>query len=150
MSVEACAKQWRKANEQSQEAGFKCRLCPIGPVHAGETAASMSPIKGSMICARCHEWSQRLIGKMLCVSCYNRQREWLVGENAKGTKPVKQKPLQTRKLRYMAGDEMQTLTVKHSEDELELVVAALRDSRRRVRFAFFAELYGDCFQMRLF
>jgi hypothetical protein len=30
----------------------------------------------------------RLIGKLLCINCYNRQLEWLKGKNAGGIWPV--------------------------------------------------------------
>jgi hypothetical protein len=32
--------------------------------------------------------SCRLIGKLLCINCYNRQLEWLNGKNAGGIRPV--------------------------------------------------------------
>lgn len=136
LSTASCSAMWRKADECDDGAHQACRLCPTGAVHAGEVAASMSPLKGTLTCARCHRNASRLIGAMVCVSCYNRQREVLVGRNAKGTAPVKLVALEPRRIRYRHGDEVRTMRVRHSIDVDELIVAVLRDSKNRVTFAF--------------
>ena len=136
LSTAACQSQWRRADELNDGSHSACRLCPLGAVHAGEVAASMSPLKGTLTCARHHGTAGRLIGGMLCVSCYNRQREYLLGRNAKGTKPVKLCALEPRRIRYRHGSDVLTLKLKHSVDTDELVVAVLRDSRQSVEFAF--------------
>ena len=89
LSTDSCAAMWRKADAATDGTNNSCKLCPLGAVHAGEVAASMSPLKGALICARCHRQASRLIGKHLCVSCKNREYELLKGRNAKGTAPVK-------------------------------------------------------------
>lgn len=49
----------------------------------------------SPICVRCHQPSvRRLIYGNLCISCANRQFEYIRGRNAKGTVPIKHPPLQ--------------------------------------------------------
>ncbi len=136
LSTVACQASWRRADELSDGSHHSCRLCPVGAVHAGEVAASMSPLKGTMTCARCHRTSARLIGSMVCVSCYNRQRELECGRNAKGTAPVKLCALDPRRIRYRNGPDIQTLRLRQSVDVDELIVAALRDSRQSVVFAF--------------
>src|SRR3546814_18156292 len=57
--------------------------------------ASLSPIKGTLTCSRCHRQSTRawLIGKWLCVSCWNREREWVRGRHATGNRPTKMRRL---------------------------------------------------------
>lgn len=135
LSTDSCAAQWRKADASTDGSCSACRLCPIGAVHAGEVAASMSPLKGSLLCARCHRTAARLIGKMVCVSCYNRAAEVLKGRNAKGTAPVKHPPMHPRRVRYMHGGELRSLALRHTVDTDELLVAVLRDSRQRVVFA---------------
>lgn len=149
LSTEACSGMWRKADEINDGSHSACRLCPLGAVHAGEVSASMSPLKGSMTCARCHRVSERLIHKMMCVSCYNRQREALLGRNAKGTVPVKLGPLHRRSIRYLHGGELCTLVLKQTIDIDELVVTALRDSRQRVVFGFYAPPPAAVRQWRL-
>lgn len=133
LSTGACGEMWRKANggEGGREA---CLRCPIGAEHAGALQASLSPLRLSPICARCHNPARRLIGKMVCVSCKNREYEWIRGRNAKGTRPTKMGALCRRRIRYLAGDELHSLVVMHSLDTDELMVAALRDSPNRVRF----------------
>lgn len=136
LSVASCADMWRKANHENVERLNRCKTCPIGAVHAGETAASMSPFMGQCICARCQRVSGRLIGKHLCVSCYNRNREYLIGRNSKGSNPVKMRPLARRTVRFIMGGTPCTLTLDHTADTEEMVVAVLRDQKKRVQFSF--------------
>lgn len=149
LSVANCAQMWRQANHQNVERLERCKTCPVGAVHAGETAASMSPFMGRCICARCHTTAPRLIGKHICVSCYNRQREYIIGKNSKGSTPTKMRPLARRTVRYFAVDEMRLLTIDHTASTEEMVVAVLRDSKKRVVFSFNAVTYGIN-QARLF
>lgn len=88
-----CARLWLSAQENEPkpwEGRAKCLTCPIGAAHAGRTIAPMAEITAELkrICPRCERFATRLIGKRLCVSCYNRQREVIVGKNAKGNKPL--------------------------------------------------------------
>ena len=136
LSTESCSSMWRRESEMNDGTHGACRLCPLGAVHAGETAASMSPLKGTLICARCHRMAGRLIGGHRCASCYNREREVLIGRNAKGTAPVKHCGLAQRRIRYLHGDDVVTLAMPRVADTDELMVAALRDSKKRVVFAF--------------
>ena len=136
LSTEACSGMWRKADEINDGSHSACRLCPIGAVHAGEVAASMSPLKGSLTCARCHRTAGRLIGKMVCVSCYNRAREAAIGRNGRGKPPVKLGSLDRRVIRYMAGSRINEIVANKSIDTDELIVSALRDSKQSIVFAY--------------
>lgn len=136
LSVESCASMWRGGNQENIERLQRCKACPVGALHAGEQAASMSPLLGTTTCARCHRGATRLIGKHLCISCYNRQREQQVGKNAKGVAPTKLLPLCRRRLRYVVDGEVRSYVLDQSKDMTELVVALLRDSKKRVTFAF--------------
>lgn len=136
LSTDACATMWRQANHENLESHIGCRGCPIGAEHAGELLANMSALHGTPTCARCHRGSTRLIHDMHCVSCYNREREVLRGRNAKGTAPSRLPPLQPRRLWFMAGSLPVVITSARTVDAAELIVAALRDSQDRVRFAF--------------
>lgn len=90
----------------------------------------------------------RLIWGYVCVSCYNREREVVIGRNAKGRLPVKVGRLEPRRIWYMAGRSLVSLTRPRTTDTTELVVAALRDSRDRVRFTFHGQPHLT--QLRLF
>lgn len=149
LSVSACARMWRAANREGDETHSLCLRCPIGAAHAGETAASMSPLKGAVVCGRCHRRTERLIRGHICVSCYNREREIRIGKNAKGTAPSKLRPLSRRHVYYLEGSEPKTLTLDLSAATDELIVAILRDADRKTQFAFRSEIRGTRSQMRL-
>jgi hypothetical protein len=149
LAVRSCADMWRKANHDNVERLARCKTCPLGAAHAGETAASMSPFMGATVCARCQRTATRLIGKHLDVSCYNRQLEYIKGKNAKGSQPTKMRPLARRTIRYFAADDPTVLTIDHTANTEEMMVAALRDSKKQVTFAFYGMPRGIA-QERLF
>ena len=156
LSIEACASMWRKTNHGDGGSPFParpaCRRCPLGAQHAGEAQASMSPVFGSGICARCHNGGLRLIGGMICVSCKNREYELARGANYRGKPPRRlagmPSRLARRAIRFMVGGHARDLEAQRTLDADELVVAALRDSRDRVRFGFHVE--PRMRQLRLF
>jgi len=150
LSVDSCTRMWRQANHENVERLGQCKSCPAGAVHAGETAASMSPLMGQCVCARCHRTAIRLIGKHLCVSCWNRQREWILGKNSKGSKPTKMGPLLRRSIRYRKGDESAVKELDLSASITELVVSVLRDSKKSVQFGFYGSQPSNFTQARLF
>lgn len=135
ISTTSCAEMWRRADGLDDGVCNACRLCPIGAVHAGEVAASMSPLKGTLTCSRCHRVSRRLIGGEHCPSCYNRGREWACGRNAKGTSPVKLASLDARCVHFMRDGEVRTRRMRQTLDADELIVSVLRDSKHTVIFS---------------
>ena len=133
---ESCAGMWREANHLGHDNRATCKRCPIGAEHAGEAMASMSALKGTLTCARCHRPALRLIHGHVCVSCKNREYELLKGCNAKGTAPVKLRALEPRRMWFLAGASFTSIQLPRTVDRAELIVAALRDTQERVRFAF--------------
>lgn len=94
LSVAACARNYETAmSPQGLKEGRRvtCRACPVGALHAGVPvgAGSVSRFVGSRVCARCQGEATRLIRGSICVGCYNREREVLIGRNAKGGVPSK-------------------------------------------------------------
>lgn len=152
LSTDACAVNWRAGNNENDGRREACRSCSIGAMHAGETTASMSPLKGTLICSRCHRQSSRswLIGKWLCVSCWNREREWIRGRNAKGNRPTKMKRLDPRSIRIDEAGEVKTLYRQLSQSVDELVVGALRDCKGSVTFMANPQAAAQFPQLRLF
>lgn len=138
LSVEACAGNWRRAQDNSDDriGSLRCRACPTGAVHAGETAANLWYGRGQTICSRCHRGATRLIGGWLCVSCYNREREWVKGRNARGQAPSKMPPLARREIRVFEAGRRRLVSREHTQSAAELIVSTLRDSRESVVFAF--------------
>lgn len=136
LQVSACSTRWTEANTKgAAERLDLCKNCQLGAKHAGVGEISLSPLRGMSVCARCHQGTTRLVHKHLCVSCYNRQREYLIGRNAKGSAPVKHPPLLSLEIRYRAGDKIERLA-KEVVSTDELIIAALRDTSKQVTFAF--------------
>ena len=151
LTVKACANNWREGNIKGTENRQRCKCCALGAEHAGEVGASMSALKGTLICSRCHRTATRLIGRNLCVSCQNRQYEFIKGRNAKGTAPVKLTQLQPRRIRVDVGGAVKLVYSPLTLDVHELVITALRDCMQHVRFGWhgaMAPARGQ--QMRLF
>lgn len=137
LQVTSCAEMWKQANDRgAPERLDQCRNCPLGAKHAGVGEISLSPLRGMSICARCEQGTTRLVRKHLCVSCYNREREYLIGRNAKGSAPKMHPPLMHLEIRYRAGETHQVLAIEHAVSTQELIVAALRDTSKQVTFAF--------------
>lgn len=139
LQVESCAAIWKAANSKSSsECNAMCRTCPIGAVHAGEGDAVMSQLRGQEICSRCHRIGMRLIGGDICVSCWNRQREVIIGKNARGRKPLNHPPVSPHAITIMTGNKLVSIKRQHAICTEELVISALRDSPRQVFFGFHA------------
>lgn len=135
MSVNACSLRWRGAsNKGAPERLDRCRNCRVGARHAGASDASLSPLHGMSICGRCHSGATRLIRGHLCVSCYNREREYVKGRNARGKAPKLHPMLHHLAIRYRAGAVVKLLTMPHVVNTTELVIAALRDEPKQVTF----------------
>ena len=98
LSVKSCAANYALAmSTQGLKEGRRvtCRACPVGALHAGVPSGcgSQSRFVGSGVCARCQKDAPRLIRGSICVGCYNREREVLIGRNAKGGVPSKCRPV---------------------------------------------------------
>ena len=77
--------QARKRGDHDDASGFTlCRTCPIGASHAGLNRALPGPKRE---CVRCGQWSARLVWKLFCVPCYNRQQEVIKGRDRRGNVP---------------------------------------------------------------
>jgi hypothetical protein len=152
LSTGSCASMWRASNGPGcgDQARESCKRCPLGALHAGEADASTSSLAGSKVCSRCHRPAPRLIGGMHCVSCKNREYEFMKGKNAKGTTPVKLACLARRRIRFMAGGELRTSTAPFTLDDAELIISALRDNKSVVRFGLAPCVTPALRQMRLF
>lgn len=129
-----CTTRWRSAhargNERERERCSACRGCSIGAHHAGLDA---TPMLGRF-CCRCQEPAARLIWDLICISCYNRQREFVIGRNARGLTPVRLRPLAARRVGFL---EQGAVTVKRmalTASSSEVLLATLRHARHAVAF----------------
>lgn len=91
-----------------------CRTCQIGPMHVDaeqqtkrvaaaravieHAPGGLMPADNPRMCVRTGRRDQRLIGKAICVSASNREREWRRGRNARGTAPADFIPLVPRRV----------------------------------------------------
>lgn len=87
MTVASCAKRWRRQRNAIVPDRDACYGCIIGAAHAGEKPDRRSRIFHWPLCPRCRRRCERMIGRRVCISCYNRQREFFSGRNAKGGRP---------------------------------------------------------------
>jgi hypothetical protein len=140
LSTTACANRWHTAQRATGMAAARlerCRTCPIGAAHAGEVVTYFSPLYGRPICTRCGRGSERrmILRGTLCISCVNRQYEFIRGKNAKGHPPKIK--LDRRTVRYaIGGAGVETLTVEHSAVLTEVMLTVLRKTRGGVSFGF--------------
>ena len=77
LSMETCALRHRNKTCQI------CAQCETGAENAGTALLEVIP----KLCRRCGKTGVRMIGKSLCVSCYNREREVVLGKDRNGHKP---------------------------------------------------------------
>jgi hypothetical protein len=76
----------------------------------------------------------RLIGGNVCVSCKNREYEWIRGRNARGKAPLNHPALERRRVCVRRGDRVSVVERGLTASVLEIVVEVLRDSSTRVVF----------------
>lgn len=122
LKVETCAARYKTAI--AGEVNIGCWRCPVGAKHCGEEIKPRS-IGESKLCARCLEYSQRIVHNRLCVTCYNRTREVLVGKNAKGTKP-RDLQIYPEQVRVMRDGTWRVVRINNTSKFTETVVSAAR------------------------
>ena len=100
-----------------------CRSCPVGEKNSGlKNSASSLP----KTCVRCNRPDiRRLDAKLLCISCGNRQREYISGKNARGCMPVRFIPL--RLFKY---DKKMTVIARDCTEALRVVSAMTAHSAK--------------------
>lgn len=139
LSTKSCSERWLIANEGSaedrqDERRRACVACPLGALHAQKSDVSTSLWKGSKRCGRCHTGATRLIHQHLCVSCYNREREYLIGKNAKGTAPKMHPPLHRRSVSFLTDGAVKTMSIEHTIGLEEVLFSVLRTEVKTVKF----------------
>lgn len=119
LSIQTCAQKYKAQKEFSV-----CKTCPIGAKHAGVKIVNTI---SRAVCARCFKSASRLIRGAVCVSCYNREREYIKGKNAKGMFPVMAKKVYPVEASYIVDGEIKKSTVM-VVDRIELSITILRDN----------------------
>jgi hypothetical protein len=134
LTVTSCASRWREAANPHADRYSACRACPVGAAHSGIANASLSPLRGTLMCSRCQRGQMRLIRGDLCVSCYNREREVIMGRNARGMIPTKLAKLEPRTICYSSNGRVTIARTERTAGVAELLVATLRDAAYQVAF----------------
>lgn len=104
---------------------WACADCEIGARHAG-VALPPPPPRRPPYCPRCGRDDLRLIAGRLCVGCYNRQREVVVGRNRKGGHPIEHPPLWSLELLVLRGGDTERAQIDGVVGLAEAVVTAAR------------------------
>jgi hypothetical protein len=136
LSTTACGTNFKRAQHLSPDrvaSAHLCRDCPLGAHHAGVPFVRRSALFGLDICPRCRRHSERIIHGTRCVSCFNREREWILGRNAKNTRPT-MADLLPRRIRIVLNSEVTELRAERSRDTAEMVLGVLRVAEGRVLF----------------
>lgn len=88
LSPQSCAGLWKRAHKDAvHDAGHAlqpCLGCAIGAQHAGMPQPTLPA--PACLCAWCGRTSIRL-ARGLCISCYNRLKEYVVGRDRRGHLP---------------------------------------------------------------
>lgn len=145
LSTTACSKLYQQAmSSRGLETGLRpqCRGCPIGAFHSGKVPekSSSSRFLGQLICSRCHEHTRRLIRKSICVSCYNREREVMIGRNAKGGAPIHCRQVSSTTLACVIGEEtsMKVRRFDRVTSRVEAVLSMMRMEVQSLSFGWVA------------
>ncbi len=141
LTVGACAKLWTSAsNEKDRPAPWEgrhaCIGCPVGAANCGQTIA---PIQAAIeavrdICPRCMQPGRRLIGRDLCVSCYNRDREALAGCDRKGHRPLFTVLLRKRDIIVCRGGDRVQVESHRARSRDEIIVRVVKRATGPVAF----------------
>lgn len=135
MSTDACAKRWNAAQASAgrqPDPYERCQACSIGAAHAGKAQVHYSKHFGQSFCPRCGQHANRMIGGTRCVSCYNREREFVEGANAKGTMPKLM--LYPHRVAAIVDGARRQVTTQLALDVWELVFNTIRTTRGRLNF----------------
>lgn len=128
LSTRACGDSHRRSHRPV------CRACAVGALHAGVRASvEASRLQGVLFCPRCERHTGRLV-KGVCLSCYNREREWVVGKNRKGNAPSQARRVFSASLATFQGGRVETRRVDRVCALGEAVLVILAQSGGPVLF----------------
>lgn len=155
LSTTACAEQWKIARsartDEDRDKRRYCRNCPLGARHAGiDDFVPRTQFQESTECVRCGNTGRRLIRGCVCVSCYNRELEVLKGANAKGTKPVRCKPVWPMQAVVRDGKRKAKIQTFVATGMLEVILAAAKRSKDRALVSFRGKVRPSAIQLSLF
>lgn len=135
LNTKSCAERWQAAAQ-----GSTCHKCGVGRMHADDHAPAKKrpgrrPVDNEVrACTRCGRSDLRIVKKdAVCVSCFNRQREWVKGRNGRGTPPARFTPLHPVEVAVQHQDGTTELRLIEARDAAEAVSRIGHDLREGSR-----------------
>lgn len=130
LSTSACADRWQVA-----PTGSACSGCAMGRLHHADHHPTQTMYKRSedVACLRCGRADLRIIRSTgLCISCWNRTREKMIGRNGRGTAPVKLQLWDTEvAIQYLDGRvERRLIPVANQAEALARVLRAMPEGAK--------------------
>ncbi|UIS74683.1 hypothetical protein [Morganella phage Mecenats66] len=126
LSPESCSRMFCQAKgiDQPETSIAACKGCPIGAEHSGSRV--VTEVIPKNICIRCFKASSRIVKSMLCVSCANRQYEYLKGRNSQGNFPAKHPELFPISVAYRNHDAESSWRMPFAVSITEVMIAAIK------------------------
>ncbi|HED33724.1 MAG TPA: hypothetical protein ENJ08_05825 [Gammaproteobacteria bacterium] len=157
ISEASCASMWQRARSLRNESYNPieaCCGCAIGARCAGCDEDAQERKMGLIdhICTRCHRPATRFVYGRICISCYNRGREVMIGKNARGAVPKYLPAMISVHVAYQDDGVLRQVDVEQVADETEARLSLVRKSSHVLAFVRTPDLpiNQDSVQMDLF
>jgi len=137
LSTVSCAQRHRDAQTATGDALARlviCRSCVNGAAHAGVSLIHYSWLYGSAVCSRCGHGTTRMVRHQVCVSCYTREREVIVGKNAQGKRTIHLRRVVRVDLHYRVDGAPRRHRLRHATGRIEAMAHVLRNTAGEVMF----------------
>lgn len=139
MSTDDCVDRHARATAGDDRMSA-CRSCPIGAAHSGKVDPLRAPSTSAKVsiigrpdsgtrCTRCGRSDLRIIhsGGGLCISCWNRQREWKIGRDRRGLAPKTYLPPRPRRVGIVVDGEPCYRVVAQTQNDAEPLARCIRE-----------------------
>jgi hypothetical protein len=140
LTESACARFWLNSNPVAPpvwQGCHRCHGCPAGAARVGVAVDPWQAVRDALAhtCVRCRRLSGRIIGKRLCPSCFNRERELIRGRNAKGHVPrVVARRLFRCRVLAVQGDAVAPVERDIAAGPLELILSQVSRAKAQIAF----------------
>ena len=118
------------------EGRHACLNCPTGARTSGRVADATGEAVETWryCCARCFKGGSRLIGGLVCVSCWNRAREARIGCDRKGNRPRFTDNYHEVRLNVVRNGSSQAVCTSHVVSAAEVMVSLAKGTTTPLSF----------------